>query len=717
MSTEASYSLQQSLYSLYRKYYHSGCVVLLNSKDFAHGTVRLTKPALYVVCEDVLFNPPASHLVSKPEYSTNNAYSMGFFAALTVETDGVVIDLQGHTIRQSYEHYARQRFFSVIELANSPFVPGQGPGSVRVGPEYGYKAATNCLIINGTLGLSSHSGVHGNNNANIMMQNVCVQDFESAGVQLNGVDTAFMDCVTVKGLACAPLTAHTFSLLQQQQILEQMDVDEEGLAEISIMNAAGGVCATLERLALCTALEDLVCLLLGPFIAADEADASAATPRTVTQALTTICDTLQQLNDDSPVTCSATCSTPLSTGSGTPIVLGVERFVQQPDSTGSPAPDGSAMYGMLFNSTGIAVGELSAVCPANGGSCCAHAPNGGNGGNGANGNSGSSGGYTSSCCRPSKSVTVHNCSISGLRLNARESVGVQIDGKWRRDITGKIIELIEDRTQGGTLLDYVQVYVNQERVTSTTWETCIQRYLVCSAADYSIDEFTTECTTHSFVYNVDVMAHVSKGIFGIRAEDTHGLCIENTTIKSLHNTSTTTCPRVKLHLPSTANVVSSIKRELDSTTDTAYGGADVRGVFVGRCEGVLMTKLTLDHLNTHHGMCRGVEMDTTHTGCVHALSANGLEGIATTAVHVHHNCSKLTMRELSSKDVQPSQAAIETLLEEIHAKRQERDANPNDASKQKAEQEAVCRLLRLPFADTQLLAFESPAQTGEIKLC
>ena len=116
-------------------------------------------------------------------------------------------------------------------------------------------------------------------------------------------------------------------------------------------------------------------------------------------------------------------------------------------------------------------------------------------------------------------------------------------------------------------------------------------------------------------------------------------------------------------------------------------------------------------------MCRGVEMDTTHTGCVHALSANGLEGIATTAVHVHHNCSKLTMRELSSKDVQPSQAAIETLLEEIHAKRQERDNHPNDAFKQKAEQEAVCRLLRLPFADTQLLAFESPAQTGEIKLC
>lgn len=711
MSTEASYSLQQSLYTLYRKYYHSGCVVLLNSKSFAHGTVRLQKPGLYVVCEDVEFNPNPSYLQSNPEYSTNNAYSMGYFAALTVEADGVIIDLQGHTIRQSYEHYARQRFFSVIELANAPFVTGQGPGSVQTSTGFVFKAATNCLIINGTLGLSSHSGVHGNNNANIMLQNVCVQDFESAGVQLNGVDTAFMDCVTIKGLECVPLTAHTFSLVRLQEVICEMEAELEGQATFDVPvsgDTGAAACVTLNRLDICTALDDLLAFLFTPFLNADLDHTSAATPLSVTAALRGICECLQQLDDSSTITCSSDAS---NTSNDT-LRWNIQRYIQKPDSTGSPAPDGSALYGMLFNSTGVAVGELSAVCPANGKACC---PAG-------HGSGSRGGGYTSDCCRPSKSVTIHNCSVSGLRLNARESVGVKQGDTMLRDGSGKIVDIsVLDRIQGGGLQEFAQVYVNREKTGQTTWDVCIQRTLLCTEDDYTYVDLMAECTDLTFVYNVDVMAHVSKGVFGIRSEDTKGLCIENTTIKSLKNTSTTTCPRTQYGLPPDANILSIITRDLDQTTDTSHGGANMRGVFVGRSEGILLTKLTLDTLTSQQGLCRGVELDTVDTGCVHALTSKALDGILTTVVHAHHQCTKLTMRELSSAtDTRPAAttAAYETLLEDVRQACIDADAHPDDTTKQKFKTDQLCRLLRLPYPDTHLLAFESPAKTtGDIRLC
>ncbi|MFK7916205.1 MAG: hypothetical protein AB8B93_19995, partial [Pseudomonadales bacterium] len=57
------------------------------------------------------------------------AYGLGFFAAIAITAKNVTLDLGGHRIEQSAEHALLQRFFSVIELANAPFVPRQGPAS------------------------------------------------------------------------------------------------------------------------------------------------------------------------------------------------------------------------------------------------------------------------------------------------------------------------------------------------------------------------------------------------------------------------------------------------------------------------------------------------------------------------------------------------------------------------------------------------------------
>ena len=47
---------------------------------------------------------------------------MGFFSAITVETDNVIIDLNGYVIQQSELHQLQQRFFAIIETAAAPFI-------------------------------------------------------------------------------------------------------------------------------------------------------------------------------------------------------------------------------------------------------------------------------------------------------------------------------------------------------------------------------------------------------------------------------------------------------------------------------------------------------------------------------------------------------------------------------------------------------------------
>ena len=52
-----------------------------------------------------------------------------------------------------------QRFFSVIELANSPFIPGVGPAQFVSGGGTAYVSATNVTVFGpGVIGRSSHHG-------------------------------------------------------------------------------------------------------------------------------------------------------------------------------------------------------------------------------------------------------------------------------------------------------------------------------------------------------------------------------------------------------------------------------------------------------------------------------------------------------------------------------------------------------------------------------
>jgi hypothetical protein len=161
--------------------------VYLYQKDFSEGTYLIDKPGYYILKEDIVFNPnPNDDYMPKPsqiKYS-GLGFSLGFFAVISIFANGVYLDLNGHTVSASKEFTLQQRFFSIIELANSPFLPKEGPSNFATPTSF--LSAENVMIRNGTLGLSSHHGIHGNLASNVLLEKLTIENFEFVGVALNG---------------------------------------------------------------------------------------------------------------------------------------------------------------------------------------------------------------------------------------------------------------------------------------------------------------------------------------------------------------------------------------------------------------------------------------------------------------------------------------------------------------------------------------------------
>lgn len=163
------------------------CTYLLNNMQFSSGTYRITRPGTYILTENIVFNPnrydnhkPRINQYGK--YPPSNGYVMGFFAAITVETENVIIDLNGFSISLHNIFNLKQRFCALIELASTPFVPKQGPA------DFGSNiiSAYNVVIKNGILGQVSHHGIHGNGCKNILIENIEFSNFEVAAISING---------------------------------------------------------------------------------------------------------------------------------------------------------------------------------------------------------------------------------------------------------------------------------------------------------------------------------------------------------------------------------------------------------------------------------------------------------------------------------------------------------------------------------------------------
>lgn len=188
-------------------------MVYLSQSDFLHGTYRIVRGGRYVVTEDIEldFNAPAEGASPNSEGAymplptdaarypgadaQSGPYFMGFFAGLTIEADGVELDLNGHEVAMSDALFAQQGFFSIIELGSQPFLPLHGPGNFGATPSW----PSHITIRNGRLGRSSHHAIHGNNNRHVLVENVDIHSFVTHGIQLNGFEN-----VTLRDIDIGP---------------------------------------------------------------------------------------------------------------------------------------------------------------------------------------------------------------------------------------------------------------------------------------------------------------------------------------------------------------------------------------------------------------------------------------------------------------------------------------------------------------------------------
>lgn len=198
-------------------------IMYLHQDDFTEGTLRIQQSGEYILTQDIVvnFNGPSEDTQKLDDFSPNaydiddlhwyprrdqdeaypglytfhSKFTLGFFAAISIECDNVVINLNGYSLSMEYTFYFQQRFFSLIELGNQPFISGQGPANWGADEIH----ASNVVIKDGTLGLSSHHSIHGNRNQQIVVQNVRMTQFDVAGFGCNACNN-----VVVEGCVIGP---------------------------------------------------------------------------------------------------------------------------------------------------------------------------------------------------------------------------------------------------------------------------------------------------------------------------------------------------------------------------------------------------------------------------------------------------------------------------------------------------------------------------------
>lgn len=230
--------------------------VHLTADDFKHGTLRIRQPCKLVLQESVQFNPNRPVMLDsngrktrsaekeaqidpnrdrdwmplpdQKDYFDNgrpsHAYDLGFFAAITIEhKDGCIIDLNGFTLGCHTEFALQQRFHALIELADQPFIPSQGPADFGSA----IRSAGRVWIRNGSIGRSSHHGIHGNGMTDILITNLVLHDYEVAAISLNGGRRIFIEDCRCEGThteipILGTYSASRFARLMSGEVIEKL---------------------------------------------------------------------------------------------------------------------------------------------------------------------------------------------------------------------------------------------------------------------------------------------------------------------------------------------------------------------------------------------------------------------------------------------------------------------------------------------------------------
>ena len=170
----------------------------LTQEDFDKGPVIIREAGVYRLESDIIFSPfqenngkPTEEWLNTLPEDERKAYVLGAFAAIVIRADNVCLDLNGKTFKQSEIHFFQQTFYSHVEMASSPFILGQGPADFGKNVD----EANQVFITNGTFGLSSHHGIHGNLCKNCIFSNLKFENFAVAAIHLNGSHNIVVDNV------------------------------------------------------------------------------------------------------------------------------------------------------------------------------------------------------------------------------------------------------------------------------------------------------------------------------------------------------------------------------------------------------------------------------------------------------------------------------------------------------------------------------------------
>jgi len=197
-------------------------ITCLTQSDFENEPYIIRTPGIYRLESNITFSPfkenngkPTDEWLHTLPENERNAYTLGIFAAIVIQSDNVCFDLNGKTFKQSELFFHQQTFYSHIELASTPFIKGQGPADFGVNENI----ANNVYITNGILGLSSHHGIHGNLCKNCIFNNLKIENFAVAALHINGGSNIIINNVVADN---SNINIKINSLFSQAQFILQL---------------------------------------------------------------------------------------------------------------------------------------------------------------------------------------------------------------------------------------------------------------------------------------------------------------------------------------------------------------------------------------------------------------------------------------------------------------------------------------------------------------
>lgn len=175
-------------------------------------SLSITKPGTYILNENIIvgsmYAGDDETVLDFGRQVGPPPFHFGVWSIISIECDDVILDLNGYKLAMTDNFAMQQRFFSLIELANQPFPTNTAGFTSEI------KFANNVTIKNGTLDNSSHHGIHGNFNTNVIIDNVKVSNFEIAGIAINSGKQIVIKNSEVIGASKKITVLATFAMIQ-----------------------------------------------------------------------------------------------------------------------------------------------------------------------------------------------------------------------------------------------------------------------------------------------------------------------------------------------------------------------------------------------------------------------------------------------------------------------------------------------------------------------